>query len=80
MSVCLEADDLVFPDQRLIDIEVEARVLSDWLEKGKRLYREKNGEEVNIQGQLLCLLPKLQDVTLKRAVEDILKKSVTKQQ
>jgi hypothetical protein len=80
MSACLAADDLVFPNPALLDFEVEARVLCDWLSKGKRLYRKEDGEEVNIQGRLLWLLPKVHDAALKKQMETALKQSVTKQQ
>lgn len=76
MSVCLALDDLVFPDQGLLDFEVEARVLCDWLDKGRHFYRQENGEEINIQGRLLWLLPKVHDVASKKEIEAVLKKSV----
>ena len=77
MSGCIEAGVLVFPDMRISDLEGEAKVLVDWLGKGKHFFRAENGEEVNIQGRLIWLLPKVQDSTLKSEMEDILKKSVS---
>jgi hypothetical protein len=71
---------LVFPDKGILDFEVEARVFVDWLGKGKRFFRAEGGEEVNIQGRLLWLLPKVQDAALKVMIEDVLKKSVLKQE
>ena len=80
MRECVGAGALVFPDRGVLDFEVEARVLVDWLGKGKCFYRGEGGEEVNIQGRLLWLLPKVHDSALKREIEDVLKKSVAKQE
>lgn len=77
MEECIDANELVFPDQTAGSFEVEARILVDWLGKGKLFYRSEDGEEVNIQGRLLRLLPKINDATLKRLTEDVLKTSVT---
>ena len=79
MSGCVEINALVFPDRRIMDFEVEARVLVDWLDKGKHFYRTDTGIEVNIQGRLLWLLPKINDSALKKVIEDVLKKSVSLQ-
>ena len=79
MRGCVEAEVLVFPDKKVLDFEVEARVLVDWLGKGKLFYRSEGAEEVNIQGRLLWLLPKINNSALKRDVEDVLKKSVSLQ-
>ena len=49
----------------------------DWLGKGKQFYRAEGGEEVNIKGQLLWLLPRVQDAALKGMIEEALKKSVS---
>jgi len=51
--------------------------LVDWLGKGKQFYRAEGGEEVNIEGQLLWLLPRVQDAALKGMIEEALKKSVS---
>jgi hypothetical protein len=80
MSGYVEINALVFPDRKILDSEAEARVLADWLDKGKHFYRTDNGEEVNIQGRLLWLLPKINDSALKKDVEDVLKKSVSLQE
>jgi len=72
----VEADALVFVDRRVLDFEVEARVSVDWLRKGKYFYRGEEGLEINIQGRLLWLLPKVQNPALKREIEDALKRSV----
>lgn len=76
MRGCVECGFLVFPDERLGDFEVEARVLADWLGKGKRFYRGEDGGEVNIQGRLFGLLSKVRDAELKAQVEKVLKASV----
>jgi hypothetical protein len=78
MHGCVNCGFLVFPDERLGDFEVEARVLADWLGKGKLFYRGGSGEEINIQGRLLWLLPKVHNVALKALMEQVLKGSVSK--
>jgi hypothetical protein len=78
MRGCVEADGLVFAECRVLDFEVEARVLVDWLGKVKRFYRTDTGEEVNVQERLLWLLPKVDNVALKMDIEDVLKESVSK--
>jgi hypothetical protein len=80
MSGCVEVNALIFPESRILDFEAEARVLADWLAKGKHFYRTDSGEEVNIQGRLLWLLPKVQDAALKRESEEVLKRSVSGQE
>ena len=77
MRGCVEAEALVFPEKRAVNFEVEARVFVDWLGKGKFFYRGEDGGEVNIQGRLLWLLPRVQDAALKRDIEDALKRSVS---
>lgn len=76
MRSCVEAKSLVFVEREVLDFEVEAHVLVDWLSKGKYLFRDQNGEEVNVQGRLLWLLPRVHDVILKREIEGALKRSV----
>jgi hypothetical protein len=77
MRSCVEAGSLVFVEKGVLDFEVEARVLVDWLCKGKCFFRDQDGEEVNIQGRLLSILPRVQDVVLKREIEETLKQSVS---
>jgi hypothetical protein len=77
MQGCVDVDALVFAERRLLDFEVEARILVDWLGKGKLFYRADGGDEVNISGRLLWLLPKVNDASLKGLIEEALKKSVT---
>ena len=80
MRGCVAAEGLVFAEADLAGFEAEARVLADWLCKGKCFYRSTEGEEVNVQGRLLWLLPKVHDSALKKSIEDALKKAVTKQE
>jgi hypothetical protein len=80
MNSCIDVGKPVFPDRENLDVANEARVLVDWLEKGKRFFRDEKGEEVNIQGRLLCLLPKASDTALKGRIEVVLKKSVSNQE
>lgn len=61
MRVCVESGALVFPELGLAGFEAEARVLADWLGKGKRFYRGADGGEVNIAGRLVWLLSKVRD-------------------
>ena len=79
MSVCVEGELLVFPETNVDGFEVEARVLVDWLRKGKRFYRGKSGVEVNIAGRLVELLLKVRDSKLRGEMEEVLKSSVSEQ-
>lgn len=76
MTGCVAVDTLVFADRRMLDFETEARVLVDWLGKGKYFYRNEQGKEINISGRLLSLLPKVADTALKESIEATLKNSV----
>jgi hypothetical protein len=77
MNACVEANTLVFPDNRILDYEAEARILADWLNKGKTFYRTEDSTEVNILGRLIWLLPRVQDKALRDLIEKSLKKSVS---
>jgi hypothetical protein len=79
MIACVERKLLVFPEMSVEGFEAEARVLVDWLSKGKRFYRSENGTEVNISGHLIELLLKVHDSKLRTEMEEILKNSVSKQ-
>jgi hypothetical protein len=79
MSGCVESGGLVFPEWGVEGFEVEARVLVDWLRKGKHFYRGDGGVEVNISGRLVWLLPKVHDSKLREAMEKALKGSVSDQ-
>jgi hypothetical protein len=76
MSGCVEADVLVFPEVGVAGFEAEARVLADWLGKGKRFYRAADGEEVNVAGRLVWLLSRVRDAELMGLMERRLKESV----
>ncbi len=78
MSCCVEGGVLVFPDCGVEGFEAEARVLVDWLRKGRRFYRGEGGVEVNIAGRLVWLLLRVRDVELRREMEEELKGSVSK--
>lgn len=79
MSGCVEGGLLVFPERNIEGFEVEARVLVDWLRKGKRFYRGEGGVEVNVAGRLVWLLLKVRDSELRSEMEEVLKGSVSKQ-
>lgn len=80
MNVCVARGELVFPEVKMEAFEAEARVLVDWLGKGKRFYRGGNGEEVNIPGRLVWLLTRVRDPVLRCDVEEQLKRSVAQQE
>ena len=73
MGLCVEGGVLFFPDLGTSGYETEARVLVDWLRKGKRFYRGEGGVEVNIAGRLVWLLPKVRDAKLRDELEETLK-------
>lgn len=76
MQDCVDADAVIFPEKHLVNFETEARVLVDWLSKGKRFYRDKGDVEINVQGRLFELLGKVQDTTLLSEMKEALQKSV----
>ncbi|MCW4047979.1 MAG: hypothetical protein NWE99_10565 [Candidatus Bathyarchaeota archaeon] len=79
MRACVEAGALVFPERGGCGFEAEARVLVDWLGKGKRFYRAADGGEVNIAGRLVWLLSRVRDAELIALMERRLKESVSEQ-
>ena len=79
MSVGVESGVLVFPECGVGGFEAEARVLVDWLGKGKRFYRGEGGEEVNVAGRLVWLLLRVRDAGLIAEMEKRLKESVPEQ-
>ena len=80
MKVCVDAGVLVFPESGVGSCEGEARVLVDWLRKGRRFYRGGDGVEVNIPGRLVWLLHRVRDVGLKAEMEEELKMSASKEE
>jgi hypothetical protein len=80
MHCCVDFGALVFPDKGVEGFEAEARVLVDWLGKGKRLYRDASGREINISGRLVWLLSKVSDANLRRGMEEALRASVSEKQ
>ncbi len=65
MSCCVEGGGLVFPEGGTVGFEAEARVLVDWLGKGRRFYRGEGGVEVNVAGRLVWLLLRVRDAKLR---------------
>jgi len=80
MSCCVEGGGLVFPDGGTEGFEAEARVLVDWLRKGRRFYRGEGGVEVNVPGRLVWLLLRVRDAKLRSELEETLKGSVSEQE
>jgi len=80
MSCCVEGGGLVFPEGGTAGFEAEARVLVDWLGKGRRFYRGEGGVEVNISGRLVWLLLRVRDAKLRGEIEVALKGSVSGQE
>jgi hypothetical protein len=78
MGDCVGLDMLFFAERRVEGFEAEARVLVDWLGKGKLFYRGADGEELNVSGRLLWLLPRV-GPGLAVEVEAALKASVKKE-
>ena len=76
MQVTVDVGCLVFPERDVAGFEAEARVLLDWLGKGKRFYRGEGGEDVNVAGRLVWLLTKVRSAELRSTMEELLKKSV----
>ena len=76
MQICVDGGALVFPERDVAGFEAEARVLLDWLGKGKRFYRGEAGEEVNVAGRLVWLLTKVRNSELRSNMEEVLKRSV----
>jgi hypothetical protein len=78
MRNCLEVGALIFPDKASVtkNSEAEARILVDWLAKGRHFYRTADNQELNVAGRLLELLPKVHEAALRLRVEEVLKQSV----
>ena len=72
MRVCVENGAITFPEP--VDFEAEARVLLAWLRKGDYWYGVYDAEEISVTGRLLQLLSKVEDDTLKKEIEEELKK------
>ncbi len=77
MTCCITDGALSFPKKEAGGFEAEARVLIDWLSKGKHFYRNPKGEEINICGRLIELLGKVSTPQLRLQIEEALKKTVT---
>jgi len=74
---CAVEHGLVFPSAAQVeDVEAEARIMLAWLKK--RIYWVSlvgGGEQTSTRGRLLDLLPKVNDASLKKEIEEALKKS-----
>ncbi len=79
MQICVDGGALVFPERDVAGFEAEARVLLDWLGKGKRFYRGEGNVEVNVAGRLVLLLTKVRDSELRKNIENRLKEAVPEQ-
>jgi hypothetical protein len=76
MQGCIEANGIILPEVQTANFEVEAPVLVDWISKDKRFTGGEKGEEVNVQGRLFLLIPKVHDVELLTQIQKALEKSV----
>jgi hypothetical protein len=77
MKACVEIGAVKFPEAQSHrrDVETEARVLLTWLRKRQFCYHLNNEEDqYSVPGRLLQLLPRIEDETLRKEVEDELKK------
>lgn len=75
MNTCIDAQNVVFAQPRH-DYKAEARILAEWLNQGQYTYRKGDGEEINIRGRLMTLLPEIDDANLQDLVEENLKKPI----
>jgi hypothetical protein len=79
MKTSVEIGAVKFPEaqSRRRDVETEARVLLTWLRKRQFHYYPNRADEddsYSVPGRLLQLLPRIEDETLRKEVEDELKK------
>ena len=75
MAACIETGAIMFPESSAT-FEAEARVFLTWLRKGTYWYSKGNEDEgeYSITGRLLQLLPHVKDSSLRKAIEEELKK------
>jgi hypothetical protein len=74
MRACLQVGAVKFPEP-VGDVEAEARVLLAWWRKGAHwAHLDSGDEEQSVPGRLLQLLPKIQDDSLRKEIEEELKK------
>jgi len=59
------------PEKQALNFEAEARVLVDWLGKDKRFCRRDDSAEVNVQGRLFELIPKVTDSKLLAQMQEV---------
>ncbi len=65
---------LVFPSAKSEAWEVEARVMLAWLQEGKYWVNLGGKAETSTRGRLLELLPRVDDIGLRKEIEETLKK------
>jgi hypothetical protein len=78
MKSCIEAGAVKFPEMKSnrSGFEAEARVLLTWLRKGQTSYWvSEEGGEISIHARLLQMLTQVEDDSLRREIEDELKKN-----
>ena len=66
---------LTFPTAKTEAAESEARVMLAWLKEGKYWVNLGGKEETSTRGQLLQLLPKVEEAQLREDIEETLKKT-----
>jgi hypothetical protein len=65
---------LSFPSAvKVENVEAEARVMLTWLKGGRYWVNLGGGVETSTRGRLLLLLPNVEDVDLKKDIEETLK-------
>ncbi len=76
MKACVRIQEIKFPEpaDSVRDVEVEARILLAWLRKENYWYSIDSKTQMYVPGRLLQLLPKIENETLRREVEEQLKK------
>lgn len=77
MRVCVEAGAVRFPEveSSRSRIDAEARVLLAWLRKEQFWYQVNEEKEISVCGRLLQMLTLVESDSLRREIEEELKKS-----
>jgi len=75
MMLCVGWDELVFPSAPSAEgFETKARVLLDWYKKGSFWIAFETGKNLSVQNQLLEILLKVEDKSLRDEIEAELKR------
>lgn len=75
METCVSAGAISFPTASKGGVEAEARVLLEWLRKGKWFWYGPSGEEnQSVESRLMALITQVQDENLRKEIEETLKK------